>query len=474
MPTEHVVLAHSREPSYRDLNEPLPAPELTGGNVTTVAGACVRDVLHSLGLDPSRFGTPAWNPIGAIVSPGKHIVLKPNWVLHYNKGGASLDCLVTHSSVIEAVAAYCALAKPASIVIGDAPVQGCDFEVLNRACGLDAIADRIQNKFDIPCVVMDFRRTVRHGTTAGSDRTENRRAIGDYVLFDMAERSLLETSEWDPTRFRVTMYHPDLLQRTHGKGKHQYLVAREIIEADLVINLPKLKTHRKAGITGALKNLVGINGNKEYLPHHRKGGSAAGGDCYEGDSWFKLQAEHLYDVANRRQPGRLQAAVARSAEMMAGVAVRLGAPDADVEGAWYGNDTVWRMCLDLQRVLRYGRRDASFSPQPQRTVLTITDAIVAGEGEGPLANTPYPAGFLTGSFSPPAAEWVHARLMGFDPEKIPIVREAFGSFPMPLVDFRPSDIVARVQDVSVPASELKPLGRPFTPPRGWIGHCELP
>ena len=72
--------------------------------------------------------------------------------------------------------------------------------------------------------------------------------------------------------FRVTMYNPDLMRQTHGRGRHQYLIAREVIEADVVINVPKLKTHRKAGITGALKNLVGINGNKDYLPHHRLGG----------------------------------------------------------------------------------------------------------------------------------------------------------------------------------------------------------
>ena len=62
------------------------------------------------------------------------------------------------------------------------------------------------------------------------------------------------------------------------------VVDQAIIDADLVINVPKLKTHKKAGVTGALKNLVGINGNKEFLPHHRKGGAASGGDCYPGRS----------------------------------------------------------------------------------------------------------------------------------------------------------------------------------------------
>jgi uncharacterized protein (DUF362 family) len=59
------------------------------------------------------------------------------------------------------------------------------------------------------------------------------------------------------------------MAKTHHPGVHQYLVAKEVIEADIIINLPKLKTHRKAGVTCALKNLIGINGNKEYLPHHR-------------------------------------------------------------------------------------------------------------------------------------------------------------------------------------------------------------
>jgi uncharacterized protein (DUF362 family) len=471
MRPEHVVVARTKA-AYDDLVEPLSAPELPGGIVTNIAGASIRELLRTFRLDCARFDTADWNPIGDLTPQGSRIVLKPNWVLHRNQSDASLDCLITHPSVIEAVASFCALAKPASIVIGDAPVQGCDWEALKRACDFEGIASRIQDKFGVRCTIVDFRRTILNGTEIGSDKTENLRRESEYVLFDLAGRSLLDVPEWEASRFRVTMYDPDGLRRTHARGRHQYLVAREVIAADLVVNLPKLKSHRKAGITGALKNLVGINGNKEYLPHHRKGGSRAGGDCYEGASWFKLQAENLLDMANRREAGRVQAAVARSAQVLTSVATRLG-DNPDVEGAWYGNDTVWRMCLDLQRILRYGRLDASFGATPQRTVLTITDAIVGGEGEGPLANTPHPSGFVTGSLSPPAAEWVHARLMGFDPMKVPIVREAFGAFPMPLVDFAPSEIAVNLNGTVVPASELRPFGRPFQPPSGWRGHCEL-
>jgi hypothetical protein len=336
------------------------------------------------------------------------------------------------------------------------------------------MAERLSRTHGIPCRIADFRRTVLEGGRPGGSKREGIRDESDYCLFDLGRDSLLEQlAVSNGNGFRVTMYNPDLLSRTHGPGRHRYLIARELIEADAVINLPKLKSHKKSGITGALKNLVGINGNKEFLPHHRKGGAAEGGDCYEGRSWLKRRAEDLLDAANRRDGGALQAMLVRSAEVAASVSRRAGGDD-NLEGAWYGNDTVWRMCLDLQRILRYGRTDATLAATPQRVVVSITDAIVGGEGEGPLANTPVPSGFITGSLSAAAAEWVHARLMGFDPEAVPLVREAFGSFTYPLVSFAPSQIAVRIGRESLPAGDVYPLeGRRFLAPEGWRGHCEL-
>ncbi|MCV6004648.1 DUF362 domain-containing protein, partial [Escherichia coli] len=85
-----------------------------------------------------------------------------------------------------------------------------------------------------------------------------------FVLFDLGRESLLEPITDQGQNFRVTCYDPRLLAARHAPGRHQYLVSRDIIEADVVINLPKLKTHKKAGLTCALKNLIGINGNKEF------------------------------------------------------------------------------------------------------------------------------------------------------------------------------------------------------------------
>lgn len=432
----------------------------------------VRALLEAWGLDAGHSGAPAWNPLGDLIAPGARVVLKPNWVLHENRSGAGLECLVTHPAVIEAVLEYVARTRPAEVVVGDAPVQGCDLAALWNWYGLDAMVARFRER-GLAVRAEDFRRTVRRGRHFGDQQDIDCRDRAAFVLFDLGKESLLEALSADAEKFRVTMYDPRLLGRTHGPGRHQYLVAREVIEADVVVNLPKLKTHCKSCITGALKNIVGINGNKEYLPHHRKGGAGGGGDCYPGNSWLKRRAEDLLDAANRRPAGIEQRWLGRAAELAVRGAAWMG-DSADVEGSWYGNDTVWRTCLDLQRVLLYGRPDGTLAESPQRKVITITDAVLGGEGEGPLANTPVASGFLTAALDVAAAEWVHARLMGFDPQRIPLVREAFGKFPHPVTGLDPSEVMAMTDGEEVPAASLKPFGgRAFRPAKGWRGHCEL-
>lgn len=56
----------------------------------------------------------------------------------------------------------------------------------------------------------------------------------------------------------------------------------------MVINIPKPKTHRLAGITGAMKNFVGITYEKASLPHRAIGDKESGtGDAYDKKSILK-------------------------------------------------------------------------------------------------------------------------------------------------------------------------------------------
>lgn len=433
------------------------------------ARSLVARLFEEAGWDSDHAHTTAWDPLGELIRPGDTVVLKPNWVFHDNHSGQGMDCMVTHASVLGAALDLVLRAKPGKVIVGDAPIQGCDLSKLMEAAGNSALM-QLYTKAGAPFEWRDFRRTVLANPDGVWDRQTNLRPLADYVLFDLGVESLLEPIVRDADRFRVTMYNPDLMRQTHAPGRHQYLIAREVIEADVVINLPKLKTHKKTCVTGALKNLVGINGNKDYLPHHRLGGSRTGGDCYAGGNPFKLAAEYLSDAANRREG--LPAYLLRQIEVGSYGLARLTGADKNMTGSWYGNDTIWRTCLDLNRILLYGQPDGTLAELPQRKVLTLTDAIVCGEGEGPLAPTPQPLGMLTLAANPVAAEYVHAHLMGFDWRKIPLIHEAFGQFKYPLCNFRPEGVEVHFEGQRFCQPWPVWNDRPFVPPAGWKGHCE--
>jgi uncharacterized protein (DUF362 family) len=447
-------------------------PELAPPFNMTPSLLALRGALHAAGLDNERYGTPDWNPLGEIIHKGQKVLLKPNWVMHENHSGKGLDCLLTHGSLIEAVLRYVVKAKPGSIIVGDAPIQGCDFNALIDGCGMKRILEQFHGTAP-EISLRDFRCVTLPGGKIHQQKQASDRGLDEYVLFDLGKDSLLEPITEKQGAFRVTMYDPKALNRTHGPGRHQYLVAREAIDADVVINMPKLKTHKKAGMTGAIKNMVGMNGHKEYLPHHRKGGAVRGGDCYGQASITKTWAEKFFDWANSTALNWAKYLFSRSGAAMLRLNKHFGG-NGDVEGSWHGNDTVWRMCLDLQRILHYGKLDGTLADAHQRTILNVTDAIVAGEGEGPLSPEPVPLGVITFGTNVAAVDWIHAILMGFDPRKIPLVRESFATISYKMADFSPEDIQVYVDGVLCETKQLPTgIGRNFRAPLGWKGHCEL-
>ncbi len=456
---------------YTSQDPSLTLPEFTRAPASTTALGALRKLFQIWNLDEGRRGQSNWNPLGEFIRQGSRVAIKPNWVYHTPREPATLDSLITHTSVIQAVVEYVALAKPDSVIVGDAPLQGCDFDALRDAAGLDSLESRARD-LGLALEIHDFRRTINVSGRAAGERHEKVRSIDRFVEFDLGNDSCLQPLDADADRFRVTVYNPDLLKATHRPGSHKYLIARELLEADVVVNMPKLKCHMKSCITGSLKNLVGINGHKEYLPHHRKGGSNNGGDCYPGAPTWKRVAEDVADFVNRDQGFRpLRYGLGRAAAVGRKLAALAGADD-NIEGAWYGNDTIWRTCIDLNRILMYGGTDGRLHLDHQRKIVSITDAIIAGEGEGPLRPTPIHSGFLTGATNPAAAEYVHSRLMGFDPNLIPLVHGAFESGPWPLVDFPPTEIRVLSNGGETQGAQVLPI-RHFVPPSGWLGHCEL-
>lgn len=404
---------------------------------------------------------------GDLIPAGARVLIKPNFVLDHNQSNGGMDPMITHQSVVKAVVQAALQTEAAEVVVGDAPIQTCDFAALLETTGLGTWADAMTKADSRFKGVKDFRRTTAQYVNGVRVAEENKLPEDDFVLFDLASESLLEPITDDTDDFRVTCYDPRLMAKTHGKGRHRYLVARDVLGADVVINLPKLKTHKKAGITCALKNLIGINGNKEYLPHHRIGGADLGGDCYPGKSRVKSMLEYAADQQNLTDSGT-------KGRVWGGVATQLNrvlhlmGDSLGIEGSWSGNDTIWRTGLDLNRILIYGEADGSMAPSARRRVVHLADAIVAGQGDGPLSPQPLPLGLLFAGNNAACVDWFGAQLLGYDPRLLPIVREAFGNFRWPISTSRPEEITllgdwgaGKIDRVM--KEDLPPVAHPF----GW-------
>jgi uncharacterized protein (DUF362 family) len=437
----------------------------------------VRESFRLLGLDAARSGTPGWNPLGEIVRPGDRVVVKPNLVRHFHGDGLTTESLITHGSVVRAVLDYVliALRGEGKLTVGDSPLQYAEFSTCLRLAGLDAVLEEVRRASSFPVQAVDFRK----------ERSEKRREVivhripnnGDplgyrEVVLDGLSR-FRGLDERCP-RFRVTQYDPATMTRSHNPSRHAYLFPGTVLDADVLVNLPKLKTHRKAAITAAMKNLVGINGSKDWLPHHSSGSVAEGGDEYLMPSARKRLASRLRDrieSTGGRAAKRLLWAVERALRRTSAV---VPFPDPYFEGSWYGNDTIWRTVHDLHRVLFFADREGVLRDRPQRRYLALIDGVVAGEGEGPMHPSPKRAGVLVGSTSPLAADLACCRLMGFDERKVPLLNYAVGNgFHPELAAAGEVDVRSNVEKwtrlLALPRSETFA----FTPPAGWRGHVEL-
>jgi hypothetical protein len=247
------------------------------------------------------------------------------------------------------------------------------------------------------------------------------------------------------------------------------------MDADVIINLPKMKTHKKTGITLSLKNMVGVNGHRNCLPHHTLGTPADGGDEFPDSSHMSgIQSSAIAAFK------RYLTMVGGRGGCLSRWAVRLGrAVFGDTStvvrsGNWYGNDTIWRTVLDLNKVLFHFDGNGNQGRSPRR-YLTLVDGIVAGEGNGPAAPDRKEVGVIVAGFNPVAVDTVCATIMGFDYRKIPLLENGWHVDQCPLVGFRPEDVVceSNLPEWRGPLEDLlqaRHLG--FRPHFGWTGHIE--
>ena len=429
---------------------PFGATALDSGNAVYDA---VRTVLRDCGLDAGNYGTPRWNPLGDLVAPGGTVVLKPNWVRHFHPRKLDVFSIITHPSVLRPLIdyAYKAVGDTGEIRLMDAPLYDTDFAVLAELCGLAELEQTLRAR-GVPLVVGDLRFLtveIEHGVVVRRRHREVWESEG--IVFDLGNDSAL--AELGPHLRRLYGSDYDrrlttsLHRRRNGVQEHRYRIARRVIEADLLISVPKLKTHKKTGVTLNVKNMIGINTDKNYIPHFRIGAPNQGGDEYPDSSRRAERARRaavasardlvvgrMGSVGERLGHGFVRALLAvsegrmqrRAPEQLDAMDVFYRATQGGTyrSGDWWGNDTCWRSAVDINRIMLYGRPDGTLAEQPARRFFSVIDGIVGGEGTGPLMPDPRHDGVLVAGFDPVSVDIVATRIMGFDPALIRDQRHA--------------------------------------------------
>src|SRR5688572_12792280 len=82
------------------------------------------------------WATEGKGPLGDLIPPGARVLIKPNFVLDHNQSNGGMDPMITHQSVVKAVVNAALQTDAAEVVVGDAPIQTCDFDALLETTGL--------------------------------------------------------------------------------------------------------------------------------------------------------------------------------------------------------------------------------------------------------------------------------------------------------------------------------------------------
>ena len=362
----------------------------------------VREALRL--LHPEGFGSPGWNPLAAIIRPGDSVLIKPNLVDDVRWE----QCRITHPSVLRAVIDYArkACGPSGSVLVGEGPYMAGVWERVIEASGIRAMVEQLACEGGAPVCLVNLNDATKE-TARFVD-------LGQYSELAGIDR------QWQDSCGRP-------LQSVDDRPVTAYRIAPAVLDADVVISVPKAKVHTTAGVTLAMKNLVGI---VPCLPDA------------EGLSRLK-DCAHLSDRDARH--GK--------------------------RGQSVDNDTIWRTVADLNRILLYADREGRIRSEPQRRYLAVVDGILAGEA-GLFNPRPAALGTIVAGTDPVAVDAVASRVMGFDPRRIRTVARSSNTERLPLGTADP----ARIGVLTSAGADLSAMFRkslePETQLYSWRGAVE--
>lgn len=440
----------------------------------------VRKSLSLIGMDYENFNTEKWNPFKDLVKPGEIVFIKPNMIAEKHRKNNDWDYVITNGSVIRPIIDYLFIAMKGEgrVIIGDAPQSDSKYWEIIKLMGLEEIRECYKNYRNFEIEIINLQD--EYWVTKDDIHIETVTLKGDprgSVLFNLKELSYFSEFDNHNIKYYGAGYNIDETNNAHKNGDHKYYIAKSPILADVFINIPKLKTHKKCGITVNLKSLVGINANKNYLPHYIFGDPSNKGDQFDHMT-IKRKVENFLLINVKKYLSKKNKIIQYLARKFKSKAYDIFGDTDEVirSGNWYGNDTVWRMSLDLNKILMYGSFNGEINSKRKR-YFSIVDGIKSMEGNGPVAGTCKNTGLIISGFDPVAVDCVCATLMGFDYKKIKLITRAFDK-----IDYRLTDQSAESLEI-VSNNELwngKKIMEldyhsllHFKPHFGWAGQIEL-
>lgn len=454
-----------------------------------------RRLLIEAKYDQENIGKKCWNPFRQLIKDGQRVVIKPNLVIEEKGPIVDKNCITTHTSFLRPILDYLYLLKKfdkidVEIIITDTPIQSANFNTLISQNKLMEFVNWYRKKFSVNISLLDLRKEIviidRKGFVLRKKIVD-----GDPLGYTNVhlEESFLNGIISDYKKFAVSGYDNCQTTVSHSnKNSHYYNIPNTIISSDLFINLPKIKTHQKAGITIALKNLIGINGDKSWIPHYRKGMPMFGGDEFSKNNLLhyvnriinsKLQnkSKSLWEFKKNilsllKWKGKIKDEFIENCENLQKMRTTFGA------GAWYGNDTLWRPILDLNKLLMLIDKKGRISDKIQRKIICFSDGIIASEGDGPLNPTPKNIGLIALSENPVINDICCARILGFDWQKIPqlknsiLLSDIFG-FNGDVSKIMIRGSIGKENDSFLNFDFDQLIALNLLAPPGWVGQMEL-
>lgn len=308
------------------------------------------------------------NPLSNIIQRGDTVVLKPNLV--GKSGFAREGC--TRTPVIRPLVDFAVRAGASKVIIAEGSATPYpDSAIFGPGySNITGLVESLQSVY--PDTVITFKDLNQDNFT-WVDLEENSAFHGRYTSEELYSVGVMRMDEdsyyFAPDRhgYNPRGYRPGL-----------YAIAQTILEADVLINVPKMKVHWITGVTLSLKNLIGITVSSTDNTTHEE-------NIKDVPHWNNSNPKPAYNEVLDRQDS-------------------------------FENDIVWRVMADLNQIVLYADRNGVLQPTKQRKYLSVVDGIIGMEGPTIYdpPGVPRPTGVIVAGLNPVAVDVVCSRIMGFN------------------------------------------------------------